>query len=218
MAPPAPTPLKPPPLPYSLQMPFLPSPSPQLTHTGFLPSPDAQTTAQQASDVHPSLPCGPGRPAPSASTAAPSPPASSLLTLPSPVFLLHLLSGLTLIFSIPHFFFLFLVPSPAVPLCSRPWIHVCPTYPIFGGLGLPLVACGVFFPNQGLSPQPLHWKHGVLTTELPGRSLTHPITLILFMPVPPHLSPSCFPLCFAVCHGTPLQYSYLENPLDGGAW
>ena len=118
----------------------------------------------------------------------------------------------------PFFFFLFLVPSPAVPLCSRPWIHVCPTYPIFGGSGLPLVACGVFFPNQGLSPQPLHWKHGVLTTELPGRSLTHPITLILFMPVPPHLSPSCFPLCFAVCHGTPLQYSYLENPMDGGAW
>lgn len=91
-----------------LQMPLLPSPSPQLTHTGFLPSLDAQTTAQQASDVHPSPPRGPGGPAPSASTSAPSPPASSLLTLPCPAFFLHLLSGLTLIFSIPNFFFLFL--------------------------------------------------------------------------------------------------------------
>lgn len=106
MAPPCPpTLLKPPPLPCSLQMPLLPSPSPQLTHTGFLPSLDAQTMAQQASDVHPSPLCGPGGPAPSASTAAPCPPVSSLLTLPSPVFLLLLLSGLTLIFSIPNFFF-----------------------------------------------------------------------------------------------------------------
>ena len=26
------------------------------------------------------------------------------------------------------------------------------------------------FPTQGLNPCPLHWKHGVLTTEPPGKS------------------------------------------------
>ena len=36
------------------------------------------------------------------------------------------------------------------------------------------VACGSLFPNQGLNPHPLHWKHGILTTGLPGRSLQHP--------------------------------------------
>lgn len=81
------------------------APSPQLTHTGFLPPLEAQTTAQQASDVHPSPPRGTGGPAPSASASAPSPPASSLLTFPCPVFFLHLLSGLTLLFSIPKIFF-----------------------------------------------------------------------------------------------------------------
>ena len=41
----------------------------------------------------------------------------------------------------------------------------------------------------------------------------------------------CFDVSFCLCHvgvyvnlgvskgnGTPLQYSYLENPMDGGAW
>ena len=27
-----------------------------------------------------------------------------------------------------------------------------------------------------------------------------------------------FILCILVCNGTPLQYSCLENPMDGGAW
>ena len=30
---------------------------------------------------------------------------------------------------------------------------------------------GPYFPNQGLNLHPLHWKHGVLTTGLPGKSL-----------------------------------------------
>ena len=104
------------------------------------------------------------------------------------------------------FFFLFLVPSPAVPLCSRPWIYVCPTYPIFCGLGLPLVACGVFFPNQGLSLQPLHWKHGVLTTELPGRSLTHPIYSSSFHACPSSPFSLSFPslFCCLPWHPTPV--------------
>ena len=32
---------------------------------------------------------------------------------------------------------------------------------------------GTLFPNQGSNPCPLHWKHGVLTTGLPGKSLNH---------------------------------------------
>ena len=27
-------------------------------------------------------------------------------------------------------------------------------------------ACGILFPDQGLNPHPLHWKHGVLATGL----------------------------------------------------
>ena len=34
-----------------------------------------------------------------------------------------------------------------------------------------VVARGVQFPDQGLSPSPLHWKHGVLTTGLPREVL-----------------------------------------------
>ena len=32
-------------------------------------------------------------------------------------------------------------------------------------------ACGIYFPDQGLNPGPLHWEHGVLTTVPPGKSL-----------------------------------------------
>ena len=32
-------------------------------------------------------------------------------------------------------------------------------------------ACGILVPQPGIKPVPtLHWEHGVLTTELPGRS------------------------------------------------
>ena len=33
------------------------------------------------------------------------------------------------------------------------------------------VARGILFPDQGLTPCPLHWKHGVLTTGPPGKFL-----------------------------------------------
>ena len=33
-----------------------------------------------------------------------------------------------------------------------------------------VAACGIWFPDQGLYPGPLQWKHGVLTTEPPGKS------------------------------------------------
>ena len=32
-----------------------------------------------------------------------------------------------------------------------------------------LVACGIWSPNQGSNPGPLHWEHGVLVTGLPGK-------------------------------------------------
>ena len=34
------------------------------------------------------------------------------------------------------------------------------------------LACGNFFPEQGLNPWPLHWKHRVLTTGPPGKVST----------------------------------------------
>ena len=34
-----------------------------------------------------------------------------------------------------------------------------------------VAACGMYFPNQGLIPGPLHWECGVLATGPPGNSL-----------------------------------------------
>ena len=142
-----------PPLPCFRQMPLLPSPSPQLTYPGFLPSLDAQTTAQLASDVHPSPPCGTGGPAPSASTSAPSPPASSLLTFPCPVFFLHLLSGLTLLFSIPNFFFP--VSCYLLQLFHFVLVHGYTSIRLtlyFGGQGCLLWHVGVLVSQPGIEP------------------------------------------------------------------
>ena len=33
------------------------------------------------------------------------------------------------------------------------------------------MACGILVPQPGTEPMPLHWKSGVLLTELPGKSL-----------------------------------------------
>ena len=33
------------------------------------------------------------------------------------------------------------------------------------------MACGILVPNQGQNPYLLQWKHRVLTTGLPGKSL-----------------------------------------------
>lgn len=124
-------------------------PSPQLTHRGFLPSPDTQTRARQASAVRPihavwtcqactlCLRC-------SALSACVCPSHTSLSC-----FSLHLLSGLTLIFSIPIFSSCFLLPSPAVPLCSPPRTQVCETYPIFSSsfLACPSSPFSLVFPS-----------------------------------------------------------------------
>ena len=73
------------------------------------------------------------------------------------------------------FFPCFLLPSPAVPLCSRPWIHVYLTYPSFGGSGLPLVAGGVLVSQPGIEPATPASEAWSLNHELPGKSLTHPV-------------------------------------------
>ena len=33
-----------------------------------------------------------------------------------------------------------------------------------------LAACGIWFPDQGSNPGPLHWEHGVLATGPSGKS------------------------------------------------
>ena len=80
----------------------------------------------------------------------------------------------------------------------------------------------------GTEDMTLSWKWGVLNTGSPGKS--HRIifhTIIIYI---------CIYICMCVCsvasvmcdslqhyglgegNGTPLQYSCLENPMDGGPW
>ena len=42
-------------------------------------------------------------------------------------------------------------------------------------------ACGIQFPDQRSNPGPLHWKHGVLATGPPGKSLNYLIN-VLYLP------------------------------------
>ena len=69
------------------------------------------------------------------------------------------------------------------------------------------------FPTQGSYPhllRLLHWQVGSLLLVLPGS--------------PTQWIPGCIFLLWLTIHnigegnGTPLQYSCLENPMDGGAW
>ena len=38
-------------------------------------------------------------------------------------------------------------------------------------MGSLVVVHGIWFPDQELNPDPLHWERGVLATGLPGESL-----------------------------------------------
>ena len=49
-----------------------------------------------------------------------------------------------------------------------------------GTLALLVVACGVWFPDQGLNPGPLNWECRVLTTGLPVKSWKLPPTGFFF--------------------------------------
>jgi len=62
-----------------------------------------------------------------------------------------------------------------------------------------LEACGILAPLPGMEPASLALQGRFLTTrEVPNNSF---LTYI-----------------FGEGNGTPLQYSWLENPMDGGAW
>ena len=46
-------------------------------------------------------------------------------------------------------------------------------FSLHGGMwDLLVVSCGISFPDQGSNLGPLGWKHGVLATGLPGKSLS----------------------------------------------
>ena len=67
-----------------------------------------------------------------------------------------------------------------------------------------LVACRIF-PDQGSNPGPLHWQ----ADSLP---LDHQGSLVIYF--------ICSSVVVCVCgegNGNPLQYSCLQNPMDGGA-
>ena len=87
-------------------------------------------------------------------------------------------------------------------------------------------------PDPGIEPTSSASAGGVFTTEPPGKA-SRPRSLVLFLRLwlcesglifTVSLSwsgVSCLPVCsdrFGEGNGTPLQYSCLENPMDGGAW
>ena len=52
------------------------------------------------------------------------------------------------------------------------WTVTCTTQGLnFSTFGCALWHVGPYFPNQGLNLHPVHWKHRVLTTGPPGKSL-----------------------------------------------
>ena len=83
-----------------------------------------------------------------------------------------------------------------------------------------VVVCGIrdlSIPDQGSNLGPTHW---VLATGPPGKSLE-----CLSWKLMPWILANwwiCFYRYTFICgregNGTPLQYSCLENPMDGGAW
>ena len=74
-------------------------------------------------------------------------------------------------------------------------------------------AYGIYLPNQGFNMHPLHWK-GVLTTGLPRKSQVYSLLLSFFL----NSGSLDFNTSFYCFYGSPLQYSCLENPMDGRAW
>ena len=75
-------------------------------------------------------------------------------------------------------------------------------------MGSLVVACRIWFPDQGLNSGPLHWEHGVLTTRPPGRSLSGLFFLnnfiyfwLCWVFVLHGLFPSCSGYSLAAVHG-----------------
>ena len=77
--------------------------------------------------------------------------------------------------------------------------------------GLPFPSPGDL-PNPGIQPASPVLAGGFFTTELPGKSLIKVIVCVSHAVVSDSLQ------SYGEGSGTPLQYSCLENPMDGGAW
>ena len=99
---------------------------------------------------------------------------------------------------------------------------------------------GSYFPNQGWNlgppnPTPLSWKHRVLTTGPPGKSIciystvNKDILLWLGFPGGSEGKASAWNAGDSGSipgsgrspgegKGNPLQYSYMKNPMERGAW
>ena len=83
------------------------------------------------------------------------------------------------------------------------------------------------FPNPGIKPEPPASTSGFLTIEPPGKSNFQFTTVLIQANLLNYLSCLTPHKQLNLCHmlyriregnGTPLQYSCLENPMDGGAW
>ena len=87
-------------------------------------------------------------------------------------------------------------------ICAKPWLWHA-RYLLAAHRFL-VVACGIYFPEQGLNLGSLHWELRVSPLDLQGNSLLQ----VLYRSVQ----------TVGEGNGTPLQYSCLENPMGGGAW
>ena len=76
-------------------------------------------------------------------------------------------------------------------------------------------ACRILVSQPGNEPMhaPWQWQWGVLTAGLPGS----PLLFFNIYSVQGRILVSSG-YCMGEGNGTPLQYSCLENPMDGGAW
>ena len=97
------------------------------------------------------------------------PPAMPFCIPVTPHSLQHLFSGFVYLFNCSH-------PGECelVSYCGF-------LFPFFFLFGCATQHAGSQFPNQGLNLRPLHWKHGALTTGLPGKSLIVVFTCITIM-------------------------------------
>ena len=73
-----------------------------------------------------------------------------------------------------------------------------------------VVACGIWFLDQGLNLGPLHWEHGVLATGLPGKSFGHLLKPVLHR-IENSSGPSLWPLWSRA------QVTFLFFPKKGNA-
>ena len=107
-------------------------------------------------------------------------------------------------------------PGPTLSACLLSALSFLSFYLIIWLCWVLRVACAIHFPDQGSNPGPLHWKHRVLATGSPGKSLhftfsVRPNLTVLLKTATcivshclrhPHL-PSLFPLS---CYDFPIGF------------